>query len=85
LTIFIIAIPAIAFIVFIIYKPEALLVDNVFYRKNKRFLTIEDRTNISRKEKQQQIDDILEKIHKKGMHSLTKKERLLLEEYATKV
>jgi membrane associated rhomboid family serine protease len=83
-TILIISLPAIAFILFIVYKPEALLVDNMFYKKS-RFLTIEDKYNMSKKERQQQIDDILEKIHKRGMQSLSRKEKMLLEEYSNKV
>ena len=82
-TILIVALPAIAFILFIIYKPEALLVDNVFYRRTKN-LTVEDRYNLTRREKQQVLDDILEKIHRKGMNSLTKKEKMLLKEYSEK-
>lgn len=82
-TILVVAIPAIAFILFIIYKPQALLVDNVFYRRNKN-LTVEDRYNLTRKEKQQVLDDILEKIHRKGMNSLTPKEKMLLKEYSEK-
>lgn len=78
--ILIVAIPAIAFIAFIVYKPEALLIDDFF--KRKKYLTQEDRYNLSKKSKQQQLDDLLEKIHKKGMNSLSKKERDFLEKYS---
>jgi membrane associated rhomboid family serine protease len=78
--ILIIAIPAIAFIAFIVYKPEALLIDDFF--KRKKYLTQEDKYNLSKKSKQQQLDDLLEKIHKKGMNSLSKKERDFLEKYS---
>lgn len=80
-TILIVAVPAIAFILFIIYKPEALLVDNIFYRR-KHNLTVEDRYNLTRKQRQQILDDILEKIHRRGMNSLTPKEKTLLKEYS---
>jgi membrane associated rhomboid family serine protease len=83
-TILIIAVPAIAFIAFIMYKPGALLVDNMFFN-NRRNLTVEDRYNMTRKQKQEQVDEILEKIHRRGINSLTKKEKMLLEEYSGKV
>jgi membrane associated rhomboid family serine protease len=83
-TILIIALPAIAFIAFIVYKPGALLVDNMFFKSN-RNLTVEDKYNMTRKQRQQQIDDILEKIHKRGINSLSKKEKMLLEEYSSRV
>jgi len=57
-TILIIAVPAIAFIAFIIYNPAALFVDNVFFR-NTHNLTIDDKSNLSRKEKQQQIQEFI--------------------------
>ncbi len=83
LTILIVALPAVAFILFIIYKPEALLIDNMFF-KTKRNYTVEDRYNVTKKQRQQQLDDILEKIHQKGMKSLTQKEKMLLKEYSEK-
>jgi membrane associated rhomboid family serine protease len=80
-TILIIAIPAIAFIFFIVYKPEALLIDNLFFKK-KHYLTQEDKYNLSKRNKQKQLDDLLEKIHKKGMKSLSQQERDFLEKYS---
>lgn len=77
----VVAIPAIAFILFIIYKPQALLIDNYFFRKH-HYLTMEDKYNLSRQSKQQDLDRLLEKIHKKGISSLSKKEREMLEEYS---
>jgi membrane associated rhomboid family serine protease len=81
LTILIIAVPAIAFIAFIIYKPEALLVDNFFYKK-KKHLTQEDKYNMNKRDRQKQLDDLLEKIHKKGMKSLSQQEKEFLEKYS---
>ena len=82
-TILIVSLPAIAFILFIIYNPGALLIDNMFFR-NTRNYTLEDRYNVSKKEKQQKLDDILEKIHRQGMSSLTQKEKMLLKQYSEK-
>ncbi len=79
--ILIIAVPAIAFILFIVYKPEALLIDNLFYKKS-HYLTQEDKYNLSKRSKQKQLDDLLEKIHKKGMNSLSKSEKEFLEKYS---
>lgn len=84
ITILIIALPAIAFILFIVYKPEALLIDNFFFKK-KHYLTIEDKYNLSKRNKQLQLDDLLEKIHKKGMNSLSKREKEFLEKYSQEV
>ena len=77
----IVAVPALAFILFIIYKPQALLIDNYFFRKH-HYLTVEDKYNVKKKNKQQDLDKLLEKIHKTGMNSLSKKEREMLEEYS---
>ncbi len=80
-TILIITVPAIAFILFIIYKPEALLIDNLFYKKS-HYLTQEDKYNLRKRSKQKQMDDLLEKIHKRGINSLSQKEKEFLEKYS---
>lgn len=80
-TLLIVAVPAIAFILFIIYKPQALLIDNYFFKKH-HYLTIEDKYNMRKRTKQQDLDKLLEKIHKKGMSSLSKKEKEMLKEYS---
>ncbi len=80
-TILIIVVPAIAFILFIVYKPEALLIDNLFYKKS-HYLTQEDKYNLSKRNKQKQLDELLEKIHKKGMKSLSQSEKEFLEKYS---
>lgn len=80
-TILIIAVPAIAFILFIMKKPEALLIDNLYYKKN-HYLTVEDKYNLKKRNKQEELDKVLEKIHNKGMNSLNEKEKRLLQEYS---
>ena len=80
-TILIISLPAISFIILIINKPSLLLIDNLFYKRNKE-LNVEDKYNLKRKAKEQELDDILEKIHNRGMSSLTKKERMMLKEFS---
>jgi hypothetical protein len=80
-TILVIAVPAIAFIFIIIKKPEVLLIDNVFYKKS-RHLTQEDRYNLQKRNKQEELDRVLEKIHAKGMNALSEKEKRLLKEFS---
>ena len=46
------------------------------------YQTIDDKFNAKRKEKQQRIDRILEKINEKGVASLTPQEKALLDEYS---
>jgi membrane associated rhomboid family serine protease len=77
----IVAVPALTFILFILYKPEALLIDNYFFKKH-HYLTVEDKYNLKKKNKQQDLDKLLEKIHKNGINSLSKKEREMLQEYS---
>lgn len=47
-----------------------------------KYQTIDDEFNAKRKEKQQNIDRILEKINEKGVASLTPQEKALLDEYS---
>lgn len=81
-TILLVAGPAIIFIYLIITRPHLLLVDNFFFKKKQRFYSVDHRDNVTKTSKQQEIDRILEKIHQKGMRSLSKKERQLLKEYS---
>ncbi|MDB5190575.1 MAG: rhomboid family intrarane serine protease [Segetibacter sp.] len=76
-SIIIVAAPAIAFITLLVYKPEYLLVDSPF-KKNK-FLTVEDKYNLSKIDEAKEVDRILEKIHRRGINSLSRKERTFLE------
>jgi membrane associated rhomboid family serine protease len=81
ITILLILVPTVAFIFVIIRKPHFLLVDNFFYKTHPRY-TVDDRYNLERNNRQQEIDRILEKIHKRGMSSLTKREKDMLNEYS---
>jgi membrane associated rhomboid family serine protease len=77
-----ILVPTIAFILVIVYKPELLMVD-AFSRKKISY-SIDHKYNYKKVQQQADIDDILEKIHQKGMSSLTKKEKEALEHYSKK-
>ena len=79
--ILLIVLPAAAFIYIIITRPQALLVDSFYYNQHKG-MTIDDRYNMTRAEKQREVDRILEKIHNKGINSLTKAEKERLDEYS---
>lgn len=47
-----------------------------------KYQTIDDEFNAKKKAKQEQIDRILEKINAKGVKSLTKQEKAMLDEYS---
>jgi membrane associated rhomboid family serine protease len=79
--ILLITLPTIALILFIVKRPDALLVQNLFFRNHHNY-TVDDRYNISKRNRQEEIDRILEKIHKKGMGSLTRQEKQTLKEYS---
>jgi membrane associated rhomboid family serine protease len=84
-TIIAITVPAVFFMYVIITKPHALLVDNVFYKQHHVFGDIDDKYIYDRASRQRELDAILEKIHKKGMHSLTKAEKEKLERYSQQI
>ncbi len=77
-----ILIPTLLFIYLVVTKPHLLLVDNLFYKNKSAYYTLDDRYNARKVEEQINIDAILEKINKKGINSLTKKEREHLERYS---
>jgi membrane associated rhomboid family serine protease len=78
--ILIILIPAIAFMYIIIRQPHMLMVDNLFFKQHYKNYTLDDRYNVSQKNKEEELDKLLEKINKKGMNSLSKKEKDRLKE-----
>lgn len=78
----IIMLPSLFFIYMIITRPHILFIDNYYFKKHSDAVTIDHRYNIERTNKQQEIDRILEKIHKRGMNSLTDKEKQTLKDYS---
>ena len=76
-------IPLLAIIYIIVYKPQLMMVDNLYYKKSHN-LTIDQKYNLEKKNQQVTIDKILEKIHRKGINSLTREEKHKLEEYSKK-
>jgi membrane associated rhomboid family serine protease len=81
LPIILVLVPAIAFFALILIKPEFLLVDNIF-RKSDGLQTKEERYNGAIRNKEKEIDRILDKISKKGLEKLSKKERETLDNHS---
>ena len=76
-----IAIAVVVVLLLLIFRP--LYKEGFPLEKNeKKPYTIDDDFNTKRKEKQLEIDRILEKIHKKGVESLSKQEKALLDEFS---
>ena len=74
-----ILLPGIVLIIIMIRKPELILIDK---KTQERQLNIEDKYNLRQRSRQQEIDRILEKINQKGIESLSRSERELLDEYS---
>jgi len=85
LTILAIALPCIIFIYIIITRPHTLLIDNHFFKTQKRYYSIDHKYNAEKMDQQKEIDRILDKISKKGLKSLTQKERETLEHHSRTV
>jgi membrane associated rhomboid family serine protease len=80
-----IALPSIVFIYIILTRPHVLLINNQFFRTQKKNLSIDQRYNAEKLDRQKEVDRILDKINKRGMKSLTPKEREMLEQYSKTV
>jgi hypothetical protein len=75
--------PTIAFMIIIITRPQLLFVDNHWFNNQYNY-TVDDRYNLQKKNSQQEVDRILDKINQRGINSLSRKEREALEEYSRK-
>ncbi len=82
LTVLLIAIPSIIFIYLIITRPHILLIDNFYFKSQQNFYTIDQKYNVEKNIRQQEIDRILDKINRKGINSLSKEEKEKLENYS---
>jgi membrane associated rhomboid family serine protease len=74
-------VPTGVFIYLVITRPHILLIDNFFFKKQQKY-TIDEQYNLSRRNKEMQLDEILDKIQKKGIQNLTKEEMKKLKEYS---
>jgi len=84
-TILLILVPSVVFVYIIITRPELLFVDNLFYKTQKDFYSIDHEWNVRRADQQQEVDRILDKISRSGMGSLSRKEKQTLRDYSKKV
>ena len=82
--ILIIAVPTLVFIYLIITRPHILLIDNLFFKTHKNYYSIDHKYNESKKTQQQEIDNILDKISKRGINSLSQKEKKMLKDFSKK-
>ncbi len=82
ITISIIAIPTLVFIYLIITKPHILLVDSYNFKKRKSTLDMDHKYNEDEVSKQKELDKLLDKISRKGIDSLSKKEKQKLEDHS---
>ena len=81
-TILIITVPVIAFIYLIVNRPQILLVDNLFRKTHADAYSIDHTYNAEKNMQQKEIDRILDKINTRGLNSLSKSEKNLLNEYS---
>lgn len=82
--ILVILVPCLVFVYLIITRPEILFVDNLFYKTHQDDHTIDHQYNMERFDQQQEVDRILDKISRRGMKSLSKREREILDDYSRK-
>jgi membrane associated rhomboid family serine protease len=83
-TILTILIPTIGCILFVVLKPQALLIENLYFNNHGQHLTMDHRYNQAKARQQKEIDSILDKISSKGMSSLSEKEKRVLKEYSNR-
>jgi membrane associated rhomboid family serine protease len=80
LPIFAILVPSIIFIFVILTKPHVLLIDSFFFNQHNKSYTIDDKYNGAKADKQTELNTLLDKIRKKGMNSLSVKEKERLDQ-----
>lgn len=80
----IVLVPALIFIYITIRRPQYLLIDNSFLKKKTPLsnYTIDEQFNIKRYRSEKDVNKILEKVHKHGVKSLTKKEKEILDKHS---
>lgn len=82
--ILIVFIPSFIFIYLIVTKPHLLFVDNHFFETRKKNYSIDHLYNEQKVNAQKELDGLLDKINKRGINSLTSKEKQRLEELSNK-
>jgi membrane associated rhomboid family serine protease len=84
-TILSILLPGALFVYVIVACPHILFIDNRYFKAHTGDYDMDDRYHLERAGEQQDLDYLLEKIHKRGMKSLTRKEREMLMKYSEEV
>jgi hypothetical protein len=60
------------------------MIDNLFFKTHTDHYSIDHKYNESQSNKQQEIDKILDKISKRGINSLSQKEKKMLKDFSKK-
>lgn len=77
-----ISIAVIAVFLYLIFRKRTGSSGSYYSSSSNKYETIDDKYNAKKKAKQKEVDRILEKINAKGVDSLTKQEKALLDEYS---
>lgn len=78
-----IIIPVLILVYILILKTNIFSLDkksNTYYKKDKKYYSIEDKYNTVKIEKERELNQLLEKINKKGINNLSAKEKRRLDE-----
>lgn len=75
-------IPAIAFLLIFAFKPSWMQIIRVSQEDLQQAYTIDDKYNSEKADREKQIDELLEKINRKGINSLSAKEKKFLDDYS---
>lgn len=81
ISILLILLPAVAFLIYLIKNPSFIVTGQIFERAYP-YQTIEDRYNAEKRRKERELDLLLDKISERGIESLSKKEKKILEQHA---
>ncbi|GAA3514839.1 hypothetical protein GCM10022393_30970 [Aquimarina addita] len=73
-------VPSLIFLSIIFIKPDFLAVKKLLSEKPEGLLDVDDRYNIDKVTKEEELNALLDKIHNKGIHRLSKIEKERLEE-----
>lgn len=73
-------IPSLVFLVIVVKSPYLLWIENKRGAGQDRFFDIDDRYNHERQQRQNELDQLLDKIGKRGLNSLSGRERKRLDE-----
>lgn len=74
-----VVVPALVFILLLIKAPKSILVTNT-YQPSANSYTLDDEYNARKKDREKELDRLLEKVHRKGMDGLSDDERHRLDE-----